>query len=402
MPPSSSPPKPSSTTTPGPLPIRPSSSVILLSPTNQILLLHRVAKSSSFASAHVFPGGNLSSFHEGDYYPLPEGEELHVDSEAYRLAAVRETFEESGILLARRKNGGGKGEGEMLELSEEELEEGRKVVFGDKVRFGEWLDSKGGVADIENLHPFTRWITPANQRRRFTTQMYLYMLPLLSPTSPLPQGQSQTTSLVQTPTHDGGIEHTSAIFSPASTWLSQASAGDIILYPPQFYLLTLIARFLPPQPSNYAEQRENLLTFLRRVPTSSVPHPTSNIPWAEKVMSPEVVGAFAKATGKSYGAGRVILGLAKPGRELLGVGSKRGGDVERVVLVDFRREEVEETKEVEERDAEGKVVGVRKVMTRTAVRVPRDLEVVERGEALKAVAEEQGVQKGKKKEGSKL
>ncbi|KAK1776834.1 hypothetical protein QBC45DRAFT_452906 [Copromyces sp. CBS 386.78] len=360
----------------GALPIRPSSSVILLSPTNQVLLLHRVAKSSSFASAHVFPGGNLSDFHEGDYYPLPQGVELHRDSEAYRLAAVRETFEESGILLARRKGGG-----ELLELSEEELEEGRKQVFGDRVKFTAWLESKGGEADVENLHPFTRWITPQNQRKRFTTQMYLYMLPLHTQTALSRSQTSQT--LVQTPTHDGGIEHTAALFDSSSTWLAKASSGDIILYPPQFYLLTLISRFLPTNHSaNYSEQRERLLSFLHRTPTSSVKHFTSDIPWAEKVMSPEVVSSFATKQGTSYGNGRVILGLAKPGRELMDTGStepaKWGGDVERVVLVDFRKEEVEEVKE--EQNAEtGEVV---KKVVKTAVRVPRDLEVVERVEAM--------------------
>ncbi|KAK3498078.1 uncharacterized protein B0T23DRAFT_311661 [Neurospora hispaniola] len=368
-----------------PLPIRPSSSVILLSPINQVLLLHRVAKSTSFASAHVFPGGNLSEFHEGEYYPLPAKDgELHRDSEAYRLAAVRETFEESGILLARRKDGGGGGgEGnKMLELSEEELEEGRREVFGDRVKFTAWLEGKGGVADVDNLLPFTRWITPQNQRKRFTTQMYLYMLPLNTTTA-----ESQTTTVVQTPTHDGGVEHTAALFDSPSTWLAKASAGEIILYPPQFYLLTLISRFLPKQSSDYDEQRERLVSFLRRVPTSSVKHPTSDIPWAEKVMSPEVV-SFAKQG--SYGNGRVILGLAKPGRELMDSG--RGGDVERVVLVDFRKEEVEEVKE--EQTEGGEMV---KKVIKTAVRVPRELEVMERTEAMAMAAAPE-----KKGKGSKL
>lgn len=144
----------------GPLPIRPSSSVILLSPANQVLLLHRVAKSTSFASAHVFPGGNLSSFHEGDDYPLPKDAELHRDSEAYRLAAVRETFEESGILLARRQDGGG-----LLELSEEELEEGRREVFGDRVKFTAWLEGKGGEADIGEFRSFCFLVLGHNRRR---------------------------------------------------------------------------------------------------------------------------------------------------------------------------------------------------------------------------------------------
>ncbi|KAI7321929.1 hypothetical protein KC315_g8981, partial [Hortaea werneckii] len=73
---------------------RPSSSVLLVSPNNQVLLLQRVKQSTSFASAHVFPGGNVSTFHDGEP-PAPEYPERHEDSEIYRLAAIRETFEES-------------------------------------------------------------------------------------------------------------------------------------------------------------------------------------------------------------------------------------------------------------------------------------------------------------------
>lgn len=227
--------------------------------------------------------------------------------------------------------------------------------------------------------------------------MYLYMLPLDTANT---NSESQTQTVVQTPTHDGGVEHTAALFDSASTWLAKASAGEIILYPPQFYLLTLISRFLARgtkqlTTSDYSEQRDKLLSFLRRTPTSSVKHFTSDIPWAEKVMSPEVV-SFAK-TG-SYGNGRVILGLAKPGRELMDSG--RGGDVERVVLVDFRKEVVEETKE-EKNNETGEVV---KKTVKTEVRVPRDVEVIERVEAMAMAAapeKTKGTGKGQGK-GSKL
>ena len=128
---------------PPPSPPRPSASIVLLSPTNQVLLLHRVQTSSSFASAHVFPGGNLSAFHEGEV-PTPEAPERHLDSKMYRLAAVRETFEESGILLARPAKGGE----ELLAVAEETREAGRKEVHSNRVKFTDWLTSVGGVPDI--------------------------------------------------------------------------------------------------------------------------------------------------------------------------------------------------------------------------------------------------------------
>ena len=129
---------------------RPSSSVLLISPDNQVLLLQRVKQSSSFASAHVFPGGNVSGRHDGELPSKKEEEEdsaaRHVDSDVYRMAAIRETFEESGILLARNN-----GFGRLIEVPEEEREEGRKLVHSDQVPFPQWLARKGGRADLREF-----------------------------------------------------------------------------------------------------------------------------------------------------------------------------------------------------------------------------------------------------------
>lgn len=125
---------------------------MLLSPTNQLLLLHRVGTSSAFASAHVFPGGTLSSFHET--VPGEQDADRHTDSRAYRLAAVRETFEESGILLAKRR-----GEEQLVELSVAERTEGRKAIHGDKVKFLDFLASIGAEPDLGK--PNAGWCKPS-------------------------------------------------------------------------------------------------------------------------------------------------------------------------------------------------------------------------------------------------
>lgn len=121
---------------------RPSASVLLVSPQNQFLLLQRVKQSSSFASAHVFPGGNVSTFHDGEV-PGPDSPDRHVDSDVYRMAAIRETFEESGIILARNS-----GFGRLIEVPEAEREEGRRQVHSNKIKFESWLAGKGGKADV--------------------------------------------------------------------------------------------------------------------------------------------------------------------------------------------------------------------------------------------------------------
>ena len=271
---------------------RPSSSVLVISPNNQVLLLQRVKQSSSFPSAHVFPGGNVAEAHDGRV-PPPESPERHTDSEVYRMAAVRETFEESGILLARNN-----GFGRLLEVPEAERQEGRKAIHSNQTTFPKWLAQKGGRADIEGLIPFTRWVTPTNVPKRFTTQMYIYFLPT-SATSPLSedaQADSEEEIKIPTPTTDGGLEHTTARFLPASAWLRLAQEGRIILFPPQFYLLHQVAQHFdnlssptaygsisrePLQRDELEARRKSLEDFVK----------TSSPPWTEKVISPIVVPA---------------------------------------------------------------------------------------------------------------
>lgn len=362
--------------------------MILLSPTNEVLLLHRVQESNSFPSAHVFPGGHISSFHEPDFLPSTSSAadpEYHQDSLPYRLAAIRETFEESGILLARRKEGeehparhhhqqeesGGNEAAAakpLLTLPPDIAATFRTAVHGETEKFTDFLDKRGARACTDELVPFTRWITPTwNKGRRFTTQMYLFLMPFdtIAPRAPSASESSSSTLLPEevleniiTPTSDGGIEHTAATFATPADWLRQQAEGRIILFPPQCFLLTLIARVFdavavafssaskPSRQELYAEQRKALLEFVNK-PTASPSHvlpetgasavlenkkdrvhPTAMIPWTEKVMSPEPL--FTRESD-----GRLVLGLDKPGPELKGSG--RGGDFERVVLVHFNK-----------------------------------------------------------------
>lgn len=137
MPPSQRP--SSSGAKPAPSHPRPSSSILLLSSTNEVLLLHRVRTSTSFASAHVFPGGNLDVLHDGDI-PAPDAPQRHVDGPAYRMGAIRECFEETGILLAKK-------DGALVNLPVEERDAARKKIHGGELKFGDWLESIGGIPD---------------------------------------------------------------------------------------------------------------------------------------------------------------------------------------------------------------------------------------------------------------
>jgi hypothetical protein len=71
------------------------------------------------------------------------------------VGAIRECFEESGILLAKRGDGSGK----LLEVTEEVREKGRKDVHSGKVKFLDWVREQGGVVDT-GKYLLTKFLFP--------------------------------------------------------------------------------------------------------------------------------------------------------------------------------------------------------------------------------------------------
>ena len=181
--------------------------------------------------------------------------------------------------------------------------------------------------------------------------MYIYFLPTSS-TTPLHDKANPDTSnpedgegfepevAIPTPTTDGGLEHTTARFLPASAWLRLAQEGRIILFPPQFFLLHQAAQHLDnlSSPTAYGSmnrdhvpreeleaRRKRLVDFIK----------SGDPPWTEKCISP-----MPQAPGKRRARedGRGVLGLERPGPELEAANAGRRGHYEDCVLVDFKKE----------------------------------------------------------------
>jgi len=206
----------------------------------------------------------------------------------------------------------------LVELGEREREEGRRAVHSESIPFQQWVQQRGGRIDVEGLVPFTRWLTPANIPKRFSTQMYLYFLPL---NTSLDSRTDQ--SQLHIPTPDGGIEHTAARFLYPREWLDLALADSVVLFPPQFFLLSLIAPFLAapstadPADSTeqfFREQRQRLMEFVEE---------DGDPKWGEKCISPNPI----KQVGRF-----LIMGMGDAGPEVEGWG--RRGDGERVLRVE--------------------------------------------------------------------
>ncbi|KAI0372977.1 hypothetical protein BV20DRAFT_938809 [Pilatotrama ljubarskyi] len=212
---------------------RPSASVIVVNSQNEILLVHRNPKSKSFANAHVFPGGNYDEEQDGD--------------QGLGFTAIRELFEESGLLLVHPSTSKMPGNSE--------LDAAREAIHAQKRMFRDFLSQYNLRLNTESLLPFTQWITPPAIPRRFHTQFYVAFL---SETSAA--GFSQGDKEERLPTPDGGQEVIAARFVHPQRALEEFGAKHISLFPPQFYLLTTLAGILKGT-ENTPDQRERVRTL---------------------------------------------------------------------------------------------------------------------------------------------
>src|SRR5882757_6019043 len=112
------------------------------------------------SGALVFPGGSVDKSDQdiiarGELYSGGEG--LDTASLSFRIAAIRETFEESGILLARPR--GSKALVDAKRASEIEAASRTALCEGKKT-FLEVLTDNEMVLAVDELVPYAHWITP--------------------------------------------------------------------------------------------------------------------------------------------------------------------------------------------------------------------------------------------------
>lgn len=169
----------------GATPVEPkrASTVVLLRPGQpfEVYLLRRVASMQFAASAYVFPGGGVdrrdSTAHPAWAGPAPAewAATLRLDepdARAIVCAAAREVFEESGVLLA-----GPDADSVVGDVSGAEWEAARVALIAREFGFAEFLAGRGLVLRTDLLVPWSRWITPPFEPRRFDTYFFLAALP---------------------------------------------------------------------------------------------------------------------------------------------------------------------------------------------------------------------------------
>jgi 8-oxo-dGTP pyrophosphatase MutT (NUDIX family) len=148
------------------VPIRDAATVMLVRDGDdgvEVFLMRRHLRSVFTAGAHVFPGGAVD---EAD----------HVDgADPFVVAAIRESFEEAGALLALDEDG------ELVDLREPEVAARfaahRLAVHGGERSLLDILDEEGLRPAYGALHFFSRWITPPGAPRRYDTRFFVAAAP---------------------------------------------------------------------------------------------------------------------------------------------------------------------------------------------------------------------------------
>jgi 8-oxo-dGTP pyrophosphatase MutT (NUDIX family) len=212
---------------------RDAATVILLrqAPDVEAFLLRRTDALEFAPGACVFPGGSVDEL-DGDQgigWAGPSPAEfagwLNTSPERARTlvcAAVRETFEESGVLLAGSSP-------TALVHDDAALAHGRRRLLDGSCSLAELLSRHGLVLRADLLTPWARWVTPEFSPRRFDTWFFAAAMP-----------SGQVTALTDGP-GPAPAESVSGSWMRPSDALEAARAGQITLLPPTAVTLAELA-----------------------------------------------------------------------------------------------------------------------------------------------------------------
>ena len=197
----------------------------------EAFLLRRTAELEFAPGAYVFPGGSVDARDTdsgvGWAGPGPADFAALLDvppdrARALVCAAVRETFEESGVLLAGPSH-------DDLVRDSAALAADRHALLAGSTSLAEVLDRRGLVLRTDLLTPWARWITPEASPRRFDTWFFAAALPPGQAATAAPEGHA-----------DPGESESGAWLRPGSA-LEAARAGQMTLLPPTAVTLDELA-----------------------------------------------------------------------------------------------------------------------------------------------------------------
>jgi 8-oxo-dGTP pyrophosphatase MutT (NUDIX family) len=189
----------------------------------EVFVLRRTSNAAFAAGMYVFPGGKVDDVDgaaaiEPYCQGLDDAEAsrlLGVDHGglAYWVAAVRECFEEAGVLLARRRDGGPP----VFD------DEDRRAVHAGELSMVELCRRHDLVLDLSAIRYVAHWVTPVGESpRRFDTRFFL---------AAVPEDQEGL--------HDD-VETVDSRWVRPLDAIAQAEAGEIQLMPPTIATLRFV------------------------------------------------------------------------------------------------------------------------------------------------------------------
>lgn len=216
--------------------VRDAATVMLVrdAPALQVFMLRRNLNSDFVGGAHVFPGGAVDpdDSHD-DLGPFCVGRSdaeasavlgINAGGLAFWVAAIRECFEEAGVLLARHR-----GSGTVVDFTEPDVARRfagyRAAVDHRERRLVDVVDAEELVLDVSNIHYFAHWITPLGAPRRYDTRFFV---------TAAPEGQH--------PLHDDR-ETVESLWIEPDAALERCERGEIDLIFPTIRNLEAISRF---------------------------------------------------------------------------------------------------------------------------------------------------------------
>lgn len=199
----------------------------------ETFMLERGSKAAFVPGAHVFPGGAVDAADaDPEVYARCDGlddaaasERLSVsrDGLAYWVAAIRESFEEAGVLLAT--DAAGDAPDWRDPALRGRLAEGRRGLNAGETTLAEILVSEGLRLPVSRLRYYGHWVTPPGPPRRYSTRFFA---------ARAPAGQD--------PTHDG-IETVAGGWTTPSHALRCYRRGELSMILPTEMQLQLLRRF---------------------------------------------------------------------------------------------------------------------------------------------------------------
>jgi 8-oxo-dGTP pyrophosphatase MutT (NUDIX family) len=196
-------------------------------PDLHVFMLRRNLQSTWVGGAHLFPGGAVDpedrSAEAAARCPARDDASasallgMPAGGLGFWVAAIRESFEEAGVLLARPRGDG------ALDLTT--LHDARDAVNRGRRTFLDVLAEQDLVMDVDRLHLFSHWITPDGLPRRYDTWFFV---------AEAPDGHAYV--------HDDGETVASVWIRPADA-LAAADVGHIDLIFPTRRNLEALTRF---------------------------------------------------------------------------------------------------------------------------------------------------------------